>query len=93
MASSVNEHGMIVDFAHIKEVIMKYDHENLNRMDEFKELAPTAENVARVIAYYTQEKLDLEMNKPVCYAVDVWETPNNKVRWEMDEAKDEAKSI
>jgi 6-pyruvoyltetrahydropterin/6-carboxytetrahydropterin synthase len=85
LAEQINEFGMIVDFTAIKEIVNKFDHQNLNKMDEFKDLQPTAENFARILAFYTQEKLDLEMNRPVCWAVEIWETPNNKVRWEMQQ--------
>ena len=45
ITGSINEHGMIIDFYHLKREIMKYDHVYLN--DILKQ--PTTENFARFL--------------------------------------------
>jgi len=62
-SDTLNEQGMVVDFSHIREAVMVYDHKNLN--DFFEQ--PTAENLARAIC----EKV------PHCVAVKVQESENN----------------
>ena len=41
----LDEAGMVMDFGHIKKVIMRYDHQNLS---DITMLNPTAENMARL---------------------------------------------
>lgn len=46
--------GMLINFAELKKIVQnafleKFDHSCLNDLDEFKEILPTAENIARVI--------------------------------------------
>ena len=58
------------------EIIDRFDHKNLN-LDtlEFKNLNPTAENIARIIYELLREKIDLK------YALEItlYETPRNFV--------------
>src|SRR5579884_3773443 len=63
----VDEHGMVADFTHVKEVVGRYDHRHLN--DFFT--PATAENfVNRLLA-------DLKARLPTArhFKVRVWETP------------------
>jgi 6-pyruvoyltetrahydropterin/6-carboxytetrahydropterin synthase len=62
-SDTLNEQGMVVDFSHIREAVMVYDHKYLN--DFFEQ--PTAENLARAIC----EKV------PHCVSVKVQESENN----------------
>jgi 6-pyruvoyltetrahydropterin/6-carboxytetrahydropterin synthase len=62
-SDTLNEQGMVVDFSHIREAVMVYDHKYLN--DFFEQ--PTAENLARAIC----EKV------PYCVSVKVQESENN----------------
>lgn len=83
-SNKLNENGMIIDFTAIKDCVKEYDHVNLNKKDSFKEVNPTAENFAGILAREITDKLELEMNKPVVYQIDVYETEKNMVTWERD---------
>jgi len=68
----LNEDGMVVDFTHIKEMVMgRLDHQNLN---EVVSLNPTAENIARWVC----EQI------PTCFKVEVRESEGNTVIYEKD---------
>ena len=73
------ETGYVIDLKILKELIHKevinrFDHSNLN-LDciEFKNLSPTAENIAMVIWNLLRVKLDLKYR----LTVRLWETENN----------------
>ncbi|MCM1429502.1 MAG: 6-carboxytetrahydropterin synthase QueD [Clostridium sp.] len=71
-AKEVNDHGMVVDFTHIKQLIKdKLDHVVLNDVVEFN---PTAENIARWIVD----------NVPTCYRCEVQESEGNMAAYELD---------
>lgn len=61
-ASELNEIGLSIDFKDIKrsakKLIDRWDHQNLNELEEFRTLAPTAENVAQ----FTYRFLSSEIN-------------------------------
>jgi 6-pyruvoyltetrahydropterin/6-carboxytetrahydropterin synthase len=64
-----------------KEVLGRFDHKNLNLdTEEFKELNPTAENIAIVIYEilrpYIDKKKDLQIR--------LYETPRNSVEYPVD---------
>ncbi len=68
----LNDDGMVVDFTHIKEMVMsRLDHRNLN---DIIPVNPTAENIARWIC----EQI------PSCYRVEVRESENNSAAYEKD---------
>lgn len=49
-AEELNADGMVVDFTHIKEIVMSLDHANVNEVlnkDAEHFINPTAENVAK----------------------------------------------
>ena len=58
------------------EIIDRFDHKNLN-LDtlEFKNLNPTAENIARIIYELLREKIDLKYELEIT----LYETPRNFV--------------
>lgn len=65
--------GMVIDFAHIKNVIHNaLDHQDLNTILPFN---PTAENIARWICD----------NIPHCYKVEVQESEGNTAIYEKEE--------
>ena len=77
------ETGFVVDLRMLselikKEVLDKFDHQNLN-LDtiEFKELNPSAENIARVIFEILKGKLDSKLELQILLA----ETENNIVQY------------
>lgn len=69
-SESLNQNGMIIDFAHIKRLVhSKLDHQNLNEILDFN---PTAENIAKWIAD----------NVDKCYKVEVQESEGNVAIYE-----------
>lgn len=71
-AKTLNNNGMVVDFAHIKQNIAgKLDHADFNKILPFN---PTAENIARWICDQI----------PQAYRVEVQESENNTATYEAD---------
>lgn len=71
-SKELNPDGMVVDFSHIKEVVMEQlDHKNLN---DVLSCNPTAENIARWVCDQI----------PHCYKVEVQESAGNTVVYEKD---------
>ncbi len=72
-SKELNEDGMVIDFAHIKEKIHGYlDHGNLNELLPFN---PTAENIAKWICDQF----------PCCWKVEVQESKCNLATYIKDE--------
>jgi 6-pyruvoyltetrahydropterin/6-carboxytetrahydropterin synthase len=75
--------GYVMDLKELKEimegeVISQFDHRNLNmEIAEFKELNPTAENIAVVIWNKIRKKLDPNLD----LIVKLYETPRNYVEF------------
>ncbi|MCS6917263.1 MAG: 6-carboxytetrahydropterin synthase [Chitinophagales bacterium] len=77
------ETGYVMDLRHLKQIIEEqvirpFDHRNLNLdTEEFRELNPTAENIARIIYEKIRSKLpeDLEL------CIRLSETENNFVEY------------
>jgi 6-pyruvoyl tetrahydropterin synthase/QueD family protein len=77
------EHGMVVDFNVLQQVVDEFDHCDLNERPEFSvtKLATTAENIAIVLAH----KLQHAVGKRVSIdEVVVRETPRSLARWRPD---------
>lgn len=56
------------------EVLMPFDHKNLNeQVEEFADINPTVENIARVIF----EKLRVKIDKELDLKIKLYETPRN----------------
>lgn len=78
-----NETGFVMDAKILKHLIKenvldKYDHRNLNLdVDDFKNLNPTAENIAKVI----YEKLRLHINDQYEVKIKLYETERNIVEY------------
>ncbi len=74
----LNEHGMLMDFDEAKraleETLKPYDHSNLNEIDPFTRLAPTAENVAKIVFELLESKVKAQGIRLSC--VRVWESPS-----------------
>ena len=79
-SETLNENGMVTDFAIIKKKISDYfDHKYINELEPFKHgVNPTAENMAR----YIQSVI------PNCYKVSVQESEGNVAVYEVDENLD-----
>jgi 6-pyruvoyltetrahydropterin/6-carboxytetrahydropterin synthase len=75
--------GYVIDLKMLKhlirdEVTERFDHRNLNLdCPEFKDLKPSAENIAFVIWHILRPKLDAKYG----LAVRLWETENNIVEY------------
>jgi len=77
------ETGFVMDMKVLKDLIFseietEFDHKNLNvEVPEFKELNPTAENIAVVI----WDKLQAKLPENLELAVTLYETPRNFVTY------------
>ena len=73
----LNECGMLVDFAFLKEKLKKIigtlDHSLINDLDYFTTINPTAENISVYIAHKFQEMMK-DVSVKIC-SVTVWESP------------------
>ena len=75
--------GYVIDMKILKDLIKeevenKFDHKNLNeQVEDFKELNPTAENIAVVIWNKLRNKLDKKFDLEVT----LYETPRNFVTY------------
>lgn len=72
VSSELDNNGMIIDFAKIKDIINKLDHQDLNEILDFN---PTAENIARYIYGRIKRLTDGEIK------VTVFESPNASVTY------------
>lgn len=77
--------GFVIDLKKlsdlIKEVLARFDHKNLNLdTEEFKNLNPTAENIAIVIYNLLRAKIDVSLQMKVT----LYETERNFVEYPVD---------
>lgn len=72
----LDKSGMLIDFKNLKaaleEVLERLDHKDINALEEFKDISPSSENIAKFI--YTELKETL----PILKSVAVWETEKAK---------------
>ena len=77
-SQGLNEAGIAFDFVDVKRELRaladRLDHENLNDLEPFTELEPSAENQARYFYEEMRRRLPEPMREAVLYAR-VWETP------------------
>ena len=82
-AEELNNIGISLDFKEFKSIVKneidKFDHMFLNDHPSFKEINPTAENIARTIYNELSEKVNSENLK--IYMIEVWESDNNGMRY------------
>jgi 6-pyruvoyltetrahydropterin/6-carboxytetrahydropterin synthase len=77
------ETGYVIDMKILKDIIKEevedaFDHKNLNvEVPEFKDLNPTAENIAVVIFNKMKRKLDVNLDLEIT----LYETPRNFVTY------------
>lgn len=77
------ETGYVIDMKDLKDIIYQevevpFDHKNLNLdVEEFKDLNPTAENIAVVIWNKIRKRIDLKLDLEVT----LYETPRNFVSY------------
>lgn len=84
-AEDLDKKGMVYDFKEIKRACKeliddKYDHQNLNEVEPFMDINPTAENMASTF-YYDLEKFlsnnSVPGTKVQVYSVKIWETDDS----------------
>jgi 6-pyruvoyltetrahydropterin/6-carboxytetrahydropterin synthase len=77
--------GMAYDFGeakrHLRAIADRLDHENINELEPFTEMEPSAENQARWIFQQLREMLG-EHGDHLAY-VRVWETPNQYAQYSL----------
>lgn len=82
----VGEGGMAFDFTdakrHLRAIAGELDHQNINDLEPFTTLEPSAENQARWIFQQMQARLGGEMADHLVY-VRVWETPNQWAQYSL----------
>jgi 6-pyruvoyltetrahydropterin/6-carboxytetrahydropterin synthase len=80
------ETGYVVDLKRLSDlikenVLLKFDHKNLNLdVKEFKDLNPTAENIAIVIYKILRKKIDSKLD----IQIRLYETERNYVEYPVD---------
>lgn len=81
----VGEGGMAFDFTdakrHLRAIAGELDHQNINDLEPFTTLEPSAENQARWIFQQMQARLG-DMAQNLVY-VRVWETPNQWAQYSL----------
>ena len=74
----LNEGGLAYDFVdikkHLRALADHLDHENINELDPFTEIEPSAENQARYFFDELKQRLPEDMADALLYTR-VWETP------------------
>lgn len=82
-ASSLNELGMAVDFKNVKSAMKEIadiiDHQNINEIQPFDKINPTAENIASW--FYKMLASQVNDNRVKLQAVTIWETDRSSVRY------------
>lgn len=78
--------GMAMDFTEAKRVLREIadglDHQNINDLEPFTTLEPSAENQARWIFEEMRRRLDAADAEHLVY-VRVWETPNQWAQYSL----------
>lgn len=74
----LDESGIAFDFVivkrHLRELADRLDHENLNELEPFTTVEPSAENQAKYFFDEMKQRLPEGMREAIVY-VRVWETP------------------
>ncbi len=89
-ATTLDDTGLAIDFGILKgilrQVVEKFDHKDLNSCEEFLEINPSSENIARIIFSLIQEKISAlrHDNTVKLHKVRVWETDGNLVTYRPD---------
>jgi 6-pyruvoyltetrahydropterin/6-carboxytetrahydropterin synthase len=82
----VGEGGMAMDFTDAKRALRgianELDHQNINDLEPFTTLEPSAENQARWIFEEMRRRLDPSEGEHLVY-VRVWETPNQWAQYSL----------
>ncbi|AHK78343.1 6-pyruvoyl tetrahydrobiopterin synthase [Ectothiorhodospira haloalkaliphila] len=91
-ASRLDRLGMAVDFKTIKglarEIAGQLDHQYLNDLEPFRDVNPTAENIAQW--FFREMAARLDAPNVRVSAITLWETERACVRYSEDQSKDSA---
>ena len=85
-AGTLNDIGIAYDFAdlkkHLREILGKFDHTNLNELPPFDRINPSSENIATTVYNELGSRL---AGAPVTLTeVEVWESPQSGVVYRPD---------
>lgn len=82
VGEELDECGFLINFQALKKMVHGvYDHTLLNDHEEYKDLPPSTEIVAKATWQRIQAHLDLLPHKPRCIQVLMRETPTSYVRY------------
>ena len=74
--TDLDEVGILFDFGNIKKIQKMLDHKNLNELESFKVINPTAENITMFIyKFFKKIKPNLD------FMIRVYETSLGKITW------------
>ncbi|HXN80991.1 MAG TPA: 6-carboxytetrahydropterin synthase [Myxococcales bacterium] len=83
-AQKLDEVSYVLDFAALKkaavEATARFDHQNLNEVEPFTKLNPTAEELARYLCEELARRFD--DGRVRIHKVEVFETDNNRAEYE-----------
>jgi 6-pyruvoyltetrahydropterin/6-carboxytetrahydropterin synthase len=83
-AEKLDEVSYVLDFAALKkaavEATARFDHQNLNEVEPFTKLNPTAEELARYLCEELSRRFD--DGRVRIHKVEVFETDNNRAEYE-----------
>ena len=83
-AEKLDEVSYVLDFAALKKAAVeatgRFDHQNLNEVEPFTELNPTAEELARYLCEELARRFD--DGRVRIHKVEVFETDNNRAEYE-----------
>ena len=85
-STKLNDIGLAYDFTdlkkHLREIIARFDHFNLNEVPPFDKINPSAENIATTI--YNELKPKLAGTPVSLDSVEVWESPEQGAAYTPD---------
>ncbi len=86
--SELGDKGMGIDFRDLEQVVQHavadFDHSYLNDLEPFREHAPTAERITRVIYERVLENLADRWPAIRIHEIEVWEMPEYRVSYRPD---------
>lgn len=80
--AKLNDLGILIDFSdlkkYLKEITDTLDHKLINEVSFFKEVNPTAENIARYLFELLKQEILRDFPDLKLDFIEVWETPYSK---------------
>jgi len=89
LGGTANACGWLLNFSTLDDIVRRqvlsiYDHSDLNTLDDFRDIPPTAENIARVVFF--RLKPHLQGENFYLRGVSIFETPDAWASWEEERA-------